>query len=68
MYMKNTPTIYSNYIHIPESLLLDHEDLLQAYDTDDNIQEYVFNNIISVNLKKYKDFKVELVDTIKHIQ
>jgi hypothetical protein len=64
MYMKNTSIIYSNYIHIPENLLLDHEDLLQEYDINNNIQEYIFNNIISVNLKKYKDFSIELVSNL----
>jgi hypothetical protein len=63
MYMKNTSIIYSNYIHIPENLLLDHEYLLQEYDIN-NIQEYIFNNIISVNLKKYKDFSIELVSNL----
>ena len=64
MYMKNKSIIYSNYIHIPENLLLDHEDLLQEYDINNNIQEYIFNNIISVNLKKYKDFSIELVSNL----
>ena len=63
MYMKNKSIIYSNYIHIPENLLLDHEDLLQEYDIN-NIQEYIFTNIISVNLKKYKDFSIELVSNL----